>query len=81
MNLFKEFVQSKKTLTEQLLDEIVDYDIYCELTGQDLELGQPVISPIREDDTSPSFSLFIPTNKDDVRPDEVWWREIGRAHV
>jgi len=77
MNLFKELVQSgRKTLTDRLLDEILDYDIYCELTGFDFELGRPVISPIREDDNSPSFSLFIPTNKESVRPEEVWWRDF-----
>lgn len=76
MNLFQELVQSKKTLTEKLLDEVVDYDIYCELTGIDFELGKPVISPIRDDDDSPSFSLFIPTQKDDVRPEEIWWRDF-----
>ena len=76
MNLFKEFVQTKKTLTDRLLDEILDYDIYCELTGIDIELGKPIISPIREDDSSPSFSLFIPTHKEDLRPEEIWWRDF-----
>lgn len=76
MSLFQELVQSKKTLTDKLLDEIVDYDIYCELTGFDFELGKPVISPIRSDDNSPSFSLFIPTQKEDIRPEEVWWRDF-----
>jgi hypothetical protein len=76
MNLFKALVQSKKTLTDRLLDEVVDYDIYCELTGIEFELGKPTISPIREDDNMPSFSLFIPTQKDDVRPEEVWWRDF-----
>jgi hypothetical protein len=76
MSLFQELVQSKKTLTDRLLDEILDYDIYCELTGLDIELGKPIISPIRPDDISPSFSLFVPTNKEDVRPEEVWWRDF-----
>lgn len=74
--LYQDIIQSKKTLTERLLDEIVDYDIYCELTGIDIELGRPICSPIREDDDTPSFSLFIPTRSEDVRPDEVWWRDF-----
>lgn len=74
--LYRDIIQSKKTLTEKLLDEIVDYDIYCELTGIDIELGRPICSPVREDDDSPSFSLFIPTRREDVRPDEVWWRDF-----
>jgi hypothetical protein len=76
MNLFKEFVQSKKTLTDKLLDEILDYDIYCELTGIDIELGKPIQSPIRSTDSSPSFSLFIPTQKEGLRPEEIWWRDF-----
>ena len=76
MNLFQAIVKSKKSLTDRLLDEIVDYDIYCELTGIDFELGRPTISPIREDDNSPSFSLFIPTKTENVRPEEVWWRDF-----
>lgn len=59
-----------------MLDEIVDYDIYCELTGIDFELGKPVISPVRSDDDTPSFSLFIPTHKEDIRPEEIWWRDF-----
>jgi len=76
MNIFKQFVLSKVTLTDKLLDEISDYDIYCELTGIEFELGKAVISPIRTDDNVPSFSLFIPTKKKDVRPEEVWWRDF-----
>jgi len=76
MNLFKEFVLSKVTLTDKLLDEISDYDIYCELTGIEFELGRAEISPIRTDDDVPSFSLFIPTKKKNVRPEEIWWRDF-----
>jgi hypothetical protein len=25
---------------------------------------------------TPSFSLFIPTQKEDVRPEEIWWRDF-----
>ncbi len=76
MNIFKQFVLSKVTLTDKLLDEISDYDIYCELTGIEFELGRAVISPIRDDDDQPSFSLFIPTKIKNVRPEEVWWRDF-----
>lgn len=75
MGLFKDLILSKKTLTDKLLDEISDYDIYCELSGVDIEIGKPINSPVREDD-NPSFSLFIPTETEGVREDEVWWRDF-----
>lgn len=76
MNIFKELVISKITLTEKLLNEISDYDIYCELTKIEFDLGVSVISPIRDDDDNPSFSLFIPTKKSNVREEEIWWRDF-----
>lgn len=76
MNVFKDFVLSKLTLTDRLLEEVSDYDIYCELTNIEFELGQSEISPIRPDDNVPSFSLFIPTKKSNLREEEVWWRDF-----
>jgi len=76
-NLFREYVSSKKSLTDKLLDEITDFDIYCELLGVELELGQPINSPLREDDSRASFSLYVPTELDDIRPDEVWWKDFA----
>lgn len=80
-NLFRKYVSSKKTLTEKLLDEITDFDIYCELLGTDLELGQSIQSPLRDDDTRASFSLYVPTDtKREVRPDEVWWKDFAGGY-
>ena len=76
-NLFRKYVSSKKSLTDKLLDEITDFDIYCELIGMDLELGQTISSPLREDDTRASFSLYVPTELEDIRPDEVWWKDFA----
>lgn len=76
MNIFKELVLSKITLTDKLLNEISDYDIYCELTSIEFDLGISVISPIRDDDDNPSFSLFIPTKINGVRGEEIWWRDF-----
>jgi len=80
-NLFRKYVSSKKTLTDKLLDEITDFDIYCELLGIDLEMGQSISSPLRDDDTRASFSLYVPTEtKRDVRPDEVWWKDFAGGY-
>lgn len=79
MNLFKDLVKSKKFLTDKLFDEVSDIDIYCELSGIDFEVGRPVSSPLRDDDSVASFSLFIPTKYSDVRPEEIWWRDFARG--
>lgn len=77
-NLFRKYVSSKKSLTDKLLDEITDFDIYCELMGIDLEMGQAINSPLRDNDTRASFSLYVPTEtKREVRPDEVWWKDFA----
>ena len=75
-NLFKSFLQERKSLLDRLFEEISDYDIYCELIGYEIDIGKPIISPIRIDDDVPSFSLFIPTRLTDVREEELWWRDF-----
>jgi len=77
MGLFKDLVKSSKSLTDKLLDEVSDIDIYCELTGIDFDIGKPYHSPLRDDDDVPSFSLFIPTKIREPRPEEVWWRDFA----
>lgn len=79
MNLFEKLVKSSKSLTEKLLEEVSDIDIYCELAGVDFDIGKPISSPLRDDDDSPSFSLFIPTKIRNPRPEEVWWRDFARG--
>ena len=76
MNLFKTLVCSKKSPTEKLLDEISDYDIYCELIGAEVEIGIALPSPLR-DNGHTSFSLFIPTTIEDAREDEIWWTDFS----
>lgn len=75
-NIFKDFVLSKRTLTDMLFDEVSDYDIYCELLNFDVNIGTPINSPIRIDDAVPSFSLFIPTKLKNLREEELWWRDF-----
>lgn len=79
MKLFKDLVKSKKTLSDRLFGEITDYEIYCELSGLDIDIGVPISSPLRDDDGDPSFSLFIPTEIPDVREEEIWWRDFARG--
>lgn len=75
-SLLLQFVESRISLVDRLLYTITDYDIYCELTGQDIEIGSAIQSPLRDDDERASFSLFIPRMLDTTRPEEVWWRDF-----
>jgi len=75
-NIFKDFILGKQTLSDKLFDEVSDYDIYCELIGQEITIGVPIISPIRDNDNASSFSLFIPTKYDNLRNEELWWRDF-----
>jgi hypothetical protein len=75
-NIFKDFLLSRRSIIDKLFDEVSDYDIYCELIGYDIDIGKPIISPIRLDDDVPSFSLFIPTKIQGLREEELWWRDF-----
>jgi len=72
MYLAKELINSGRRLVDLLFEEVSDYDIYCELIGEDINIGVPIRSPIREHDTRASFSIFFPTRKLNARPEELW---------
>ncbi len=83
MYLIQDFINSRVTLTDKLLKLVSDYDIYCELIGMELNVGSPIRSPIRDNDSSPSFSLFFPTKFKYAREEEIWWTDytIGSGNV
>ncbi len=76
MTLFEQIILDNKSLSSKLHDIISDYDIYCELIGYTVQVGTPINSPLREDDTVPSFSLFIPTRYA-FDYDAMWWRDFA----
>lgn len=77
MGLFREIVEySSQTLTERLYNITSDYDIYCEFLGEKISIGQPMHSPLRDDDNIPSFSFFIPTKYKFDR-EYIWWRDFA----
>jgi len=68
----------KETLTEKLFKVVDDYEIYCSLIGQDLDLGEVTNSPIRGTDDFPSFALYIPTRLPfEIRPEEIWFKDLA----
>jgi hypothetical protein len=76
--LFRELLV-KETLTDKLLSVVDDYEIYTSLIGCDVELGERINSPIRGTDDFPSFALFVPTRKDGLRPEEIWYKDLAEG--
>jgi len=76
MYLLNELVKNNRLLIDKLFEEVSDIDIYCELIGEEIPIGSPIRSPIRDDDSSPSFSLFFPTKKAHARTEELWWTDF-----
>jgi len=64
-NLLEIYLQSLPTMKDVILNIIPAYDIYCELIGQELEVGSGKLieSPLRADD-KPTFGLFVHHEQD-----------------
>ena len=77
MPFLRELLKTKGNLTDKLFQYTDDYEIYCSLIGIDLEIGEVISSPIRSSDDHPSFALFIPTRVENVRPDEIWFKDLA----
>jgi hypothetical protein len=73
MNLTRIFLKTYRSLTDKLFDIISSYDIYCELIGEEIEVGKVILSPIRND-KRPTFILFIPDDKDEIFFKDFAWR-------
>ena len=72
MNLTKVFLDSFKSLSDTLFEHISSYDIYCNLIGREVKIGETILSPIRRDNT-PTFVLFIPEDKDEIFFKDFAW--------
>ncbi len=71
----------REPLLDKLLRKTDDYEIYSHFIGHEMTFSETVSSPLRDDDLSPSFGLFVPSKKADVRPDEIWYKDIPRNDV
>ena len=65
MNYLSVYLKSLLSLKDIILSVIQPYDIYCELTGYELEVGgsKLIESPLRTD-SRPTFGLFVPHDED-----------------
>ena len=72
VNLTNILIKSRRTLSEKLFEVISDYDIYCELIGAEVEIGDFIHSPIRSD-KKPTFRLFVPADKEVVFFKDFAW--------
>lgn len=74
-SILRTVILKKVSLLDKLLLLVDDYSIYIHFIGKDLELGQPIESPIRSVDDNPSFCLYLPTRIQLARPDEIWFKD------
>lgn len=72
MNLTNVFLDSRQSLTERLFESVSSYDIFCHLIGEDIKVGEVILSPIRKDNR-PTFILFVPDDKDEVYFKDFAW--------
>jgi len=72
MNLTSVFLNSRRSLTEKLFEYVSSYDIYCSFIGEDIKVGDFILSPIRRDNR-PTFILFVPEDKDEVYFKDFAW--------
>lgn len=73
MNLTNVFLSSKKSLTTRLFEYVSSYDIFCSFIGEDIKVGEVILSPIRKDNR-PTFILFVPDDKDEVYFKDFAWQ-------
>lgn len=73
MNLTNVFLSSKKSLTTKLFEYVSSYDIFCSFIGEDVKVGEVILSPIRKDNR-PTFLLFVPEDKDEVFFKDFAWQ-------
>jgi len=77
MRLFLNKLLTDESITERLLRYVDDIEIYETFLGQEVEIGEAIVSPIRSSDEFPSFTVFVPTRIKDTRPDEVWFKDLA----
>lgn len=73
MNLTTVFLNSKRSLSERLFECVSSYDIFCSFIGEDVKVGEVILSPIRKDNR-PTFILFVPEDKDEVYFKDFAWQ-------
>ena len=76
MTLLRKLIKlQREPLIDKLLKYVDDYDIYAHFLGFEPELHESMCSQLRDNDSTPSFTLYLPTRIPNVRPEEVWWKD------
>jgi hypothetical protein len=70
MNLTDVFM-SKRSLMERLFECVSSYDIFCSFIGEDVKVGEVILSPIRKITT---YFHFVPRDKDEVYFKDFAWQ-------
>lgn len=71
-----EFIYKHTMSKERVLELVDEYDLYCHFLGYVPEIKVPYSSPIRDDDSVPSFSIFP---ADNIPFCEFGWKDSGRG--
>jgi len=81
MGILEDSLKSLELSVENILSLVDDYSIYTHYIEQELELGDTYSSPLRDDDSSPSFSLFYSYGKNKV--DKIYFKDhaLGSGDV
>lgn len=77
MNILRDLIFKKVSLSEKLFSLVDDYSIYIHFIGYDIEIAQAIPSPIRGVDDHPSFCLYLPTRIQTERKDEIWFKDLA----
>jgi hypothetical protein len=77
MTLLRSFLSSHVNLVEEFYKVIDDYSVYTFFIGEELDMGEKILSPIRSTDDFPSFCLFVPNRVKDVRANAIFFKDLG----
>jgi len=82
MSLIYEILSRQPKRYENKLFSVTDdYEIFCHFMDVDIELGETVESPLREDDRHGSFGLFEPTRVDVDREGTLFFKDLGTGQM
>lgn len=76
MTLLKKMIKKhREPLLHKLLRLVDDYDIYSHFLEFEPEFYSCINSPLRDDDTCPSFCVFVPDRIPNLREEEIWYKD------
>lgn len=76
MTLLRKLIKKhREPLINKLLRRVDDYDIYTHFLEFEPEFYGSCNSPLRDDDTCPSFCIYVPDKIPNLRREEIWYKD------